>query len=68
MAQTIATRPFTSSAPKKRKPYGVLALLSLARQRRQLAKLDDRLLSDIGVHKHTAMAEAMRPIWDIPNQ
>ena len=67
MAHIIATRPFTSSAPKTRKPISVFAFLALARQRRQLAKLDDRLLSDIGVNKNTAMAEATRPIWDVPN-
>jgi uncharacterized protein YjiS (DUF1127 family) len=34
-----------------------------ARQRRQLAGLDERLLQDIGVSRAQAMAEAEKPFW-----
>ncbi len=34
-----------------------------ARQRRRLAQLDDRLLSDIGVDRATAMEEVSKPFW-----
>jgi len=41
-------------------------LLSLRRQRRSLAQLDDHLLRDIGLTPEQALAEADRPIWDAP--
>jgi uncharacterized protein YjiS (DUF1127 family) len=44
----------------------VLALISTARQRRHLARLDDHLLRDIGLSRAEAAAEASRPIWDAP--
>lgn len=34
-----------------------------ARQRRALARLDDRLLADIGVSRREAAMEAARPFW-----
>ncbi|WP_170758588.1 DUF1127 domain-containing protein [Ruegeria lacuscaerulensis] len=40
--------------------------LSLRRQRRNLARLDDRALEDIGITREQAEAEASRPIWDAP--
>ncbi len=46
---------------------GVLNLLSLARQRRALARLDDHMLEDIGITRDDALAEAARPVWDAPN-
>ena len=44
----------------------VLDALSLRRQRRCLAKLDDRALKDIGITREQAEAEAARHIWDAP--
>ncbi len=32
-------------------------------ERRVLAALDDRMLNDIGVTRHEALAEAAKPIW-----
>jgi uncharacterized protein YjiS (DUF1127 family) len=32
--------------------------------RRQLAEMDDRMLSDIGISRADAWAEASRPFWD----
>ena len=42
-------------------------MLGLARQRRALARLDDRALKDIGVTRQDAQAEAARPLWDAPD-
>lgn len=36
------------------------------RQRKALVELDDRMLSDIGVTRDAALAEAQRPVWDVP--
>ncbi len=44
----------------------ILAALSLHKQRRDLARLDDHALRDIGITRHEAEAEAARPIWDVP--
>ena len=37
--------------------------LARARQRRDLGKLDDRLLADIGVTRAEAEAERCKPFW-----
>ncbi len=34
-----------------------------ARERRELARLDERLLRDIGVSRYDALAEARKPFW-----
>lgn len=34
-----------------------------SRQRRRLARLDERLLRDIGIDRVTAMREASKPFW-----
>lgn len=36
------------------------------RQRRHLARLDAALLDDIGLTRNEALAEAGRPVWDVP--
>jgi uncharacterized protein YjiS (DUF1127 family) len=41
-------------------------LFRLRRQRRQLARLDDRALEDLGLSREEALREAERPIWDVP--
>ncbi|PRY23598.1 uncharacterized protein DUF1127 [Aliiruegeria haliotis] len=41
-------------------------MMALHKQRRDLAKLDDRALSDIGVSRYQAEIEASRPAWDVP--
>jgi len=39
---------------------------ALHRQRSHLRRLDDHLLSDIGLSRADALAEASRPAWDAP--
>jgi uncharacterized protein YjiS (DUF1127 family) len=43
---------------------GLLDRLELARQRRQLLAMDDRMLKDIGVTRADALREGARPFWD----
>ena len=40
--------------------------LGVWRQRRHLARLDDAALTDIGLTRAEAHAEAQKPIWDVP--
>jgi len=46
---------------------GLRKILAVWRQRQNLKKLDADALKDIGVSRTKAMAEANRPIWDVPN-
>lgn len=41
--------------------------LDVARQRRRLQSLDQRMLKDIGLSSFDAHQEANRSFWDIPN-
>jgi uncharacterized protein YjiS (DUF1127 family) len=41
--------------------------LSVARQRHDLAQLDERMLSDIGLSADEAQKEANRAPWDVPS-
>lgn len=38
----------------------------LSRQRRELARLSDEMLKDIGISRIDALREAKRPFWDDP--
>ena len=40
----------------------------VARQRRQLRKLDESALKDIGIERTDALREANRSFWDIPER
>jgi uncharacterized protein YjiS (DUF1127 family) len=46
--------------------YSLRNLFALSRQRRALARLDDRVLEDIGISRDKALQEAQRPVWDVP--
>ncbi|MBC7951448.1 MAG: DUF1127 domain-containing protein [Rhodospirillaceae bacterium] len=41
----------------------LLGWIERGQQRRALGRLDERLLSDIGVDRATAKAEADKPLW-----
>ena len=40
--------------------------LRVVRERRDLSKLPDHILRDIGIDRATASQEAERPFWDLP--
>lgn len=42
------------------------AALAVHRQRQALAALDDHVLRDLGLSRDAALAEANRPLWDVP--
>lgn len=42
-----------------------LTWIERAQQRRALARLDDRLLADIGISRVDALREADRPSWKV---
>ncbi|WXL27980.1 DUF1127 domain-containing protein [Ectopseudomonas mendocina] len=44
----------------------VLRWWELARQRRQLARLDECALKDLGLSRADVMQESERPFWDDP--
>ncbi|WP_170331580.1 DUF1127 domain-containing protein [Ruegeria arenilitoris] len=64
MTQVAVSKKCAHRKPSK--GLGLWTLLGLARQRRSLAKLDDRALEDIGVSRAEADTEAARPFWDAP--
>ncbi|MEM0937031.1 MAG: DUF1127 domain-containing protein [Pseudomonadota bacterium] len=47
-------------------PLRLGQILSVARQRKQLAELDDRMLRDVGLTKSDVQREVERPVWDVP--
>ena len=53
----------------RRRPLGarITRMLQIARQRRDLSKLEPHLLKDIGVTQDDARIEAARPPWDAPD-
>lgn len=63
MQTHIATR--TQYRPAAQARFPLLTWMRIARQRRLLARLDDRALADIGLSRREALAEAHRPFWDM---
>ena len=61
---------YYSSSVTYRRPaqrrIGLSAMLAAWRTRQHLKTLDDRALTDIGISRSEADAEANRPIWDVP--
>ncbi len=54
--------------PKPRSVLGTLGhMIAVARQRRHLRALDDRMLKDIGISRHDALAEGRQTIWNAPD-
>ena len=60
------SRHLASKGPLRRILRVLRLALPLHRQRKLLAKLDDRTLQDIGISRSEALAEAKRPVWDVP--
>jgi uncharacterized protein YjiS (DUF1127 family) len=71
-ASTVATGAWIKPARIVRRAMHLAARLArvalrwheLARQRRALLRLDDRMLKDIGISRADAVGEASRPFWD----
>ncbi len=53
-------------APRPPLMTRILCVLSLQRQRNQLADLDVAMLEDIGITRAQAQAESARSCWDAP--
>ena len=62
----VADRTANRQSLPVRAWYLIERWMELARQRQQLAALDDRMLKDIGISRATAQSEARRPFWDLP--
>lgn len=41
--------------------------LAVRKERKQLTRLDEHELRDLGLDKPTALAEAKRGLWDVPH-
>jgi uncharacterized protein YjiS (DUF1127 family) len=71
-SHTVTTRSVTASNASYRSwPMRLLDRLhtaqALHRQHVALTNLDDALLRDIGITREQAVAEAGKPVWDVPN-
>lgn len=62
----VADRTANRQSLPVRARYLIERWMEVARQRQQLAALDDRMLKDIGISRATAQSEARRPFWDLP--
>jgi uncharacterized protein YjiS (DUF1127 family) len=67
MARTEARAPPQTAARRRSFWRWIVALDALYRNRRQLARLDLRLLEDAGLEWSEAQAEAARRSWDAPS-
>ncbi|GEM_PF-777222 len=63
---TIATGRVQAAGSAPRLLSLVRAALAAHSQRQSLVRLDDRTLADIGINRADALAEAARPLWDVP--
>lgn len=61
----VLSRPRPSVARPSRLAR-LLAMAALRAERRQLGRLDDHLLADIGLSAEAAQRESRRPAWDVP--
>ena len=64
MAFLSNTQPKSRHAPALR--FSLPDMISVYRQRRALAKLDEQALSDLGLTREEAETEARRHFWDLP--
>lgn len=63
---TLAHAPAVRRPARRGLLRGLLSAVALGRQRARLAHLDPHLLRDIGLTPEEALAEASRPVWDVP--
>lgn len=65
-----ADHPVRASASRPRRGFSVVRLvmqaIALRYQRKRLTRLTDEQLHDIGLTRDQAIAEAARPVWDVP--
>ena len=69
MIRDIAlSQPQDCQRPRTRRPLfeRVMQLASLARQRRQIARLDAHALFDLGLTRAEVERESRRSVWDVP--
>ena len=64
----MTTQTLSHVQPRSLAPYlwRLTEVLDVARQRRQLARLDAHRLNDLGLTKAEAAVEAARPFWQMP--
>ena len=43
------------------------SMIAIHHQRRELNRMDDHMLDDLGISRRDAQAEAARPAWDVPH-
>jgi len=60
----MSTRIATIALPRTC-GFSLQRMIDVARQRRELAQLDDAMLADLGLSRHDAQREAARPFWDL---
>lgn len=64
--------PAFRGVPRTASPMRLLSfalqVLGVVRQRRQLVKLSEGQLADIGITREQARTEAARPFWDLPSE
>lgn len=67
--QTITVpSSFTGKTTRRTLRALLKAFIQTARERRQLADLDQRALRDIGIARHDAQIEANRRFFDLPTR
>ena len=71
MFASLHTSTLAVARVQSRSPLVVIAVrvrtaLALRAQRKYLTTLDDARLRDIGLTRAQVVAEATRPIWDVP--
>lgn len=61
---SYATRRMQWAGGNLRPVARLIDAIELRVQRNRLARLDDRMLADIGISRTTATAESKRSMWD----
>jgi len=70
-AHPLAARPLAAplsfAAPRPNLLARLGAALAVRHQRRQLAAMEAHRLADLGLTRAQALAEAERPMWNVPS-